>query len=170
MGREPSGSVGSSPRMRGALYCAPTSRPSGRIIPAYAGSTFSGLTTVLHQGDHPRVCGEHEPRSVITIMSIGSSPRMRGAQRIQARPGPVVGIIPAYAGSTPSDMSRIVLTGDHPRVCGEHNKNRFYKLVTAGSSPRMRGALFIITDKGGIEGIIPAYAGSTVQWSEGEIA
>ena len=72
---------GSSPRMRGArtaIFGRPT---SGRIIPAYAGSTYLHCDDVVVVQDHPRVCGEHEIFGYDGSGTVGSSPRMRGAHR-----------------------------------------------------------------------------------------
>ena len=96
-----SADAGSSPRMRGALG-RPRGHERGRgIIPAYAGSTWQANTRACMSRDHPRVCGEHDlPR--LTCGEIeGSSPRMRGAQWPTTRKVGALGIIPAYAGSTP---------------------------------------------------------------------
>ena len=58
--------------------------------------------------------------------------------------------------------SRIVLSDrDHPRVCGEHWRTIDFEVVLKGSSPRMRGAHYMNYDGEVMEGIIPAYAGST---------
>ena len=91
---------GSSPRMRGARDGIQALSALGRIIPAYAGSTWVLLCTVMICPDHPRVCGEHATTDVVATFCLGSSPRMRGALEnivisLQSR-----GIIPAYAGST----------------------------------------------------------------------
>ena len=51
--------VGSSPRMRGALAMGLRHRVRLRIIPAYAGSTYSTYQRSVVIWDHPRVCGEH---------------------------------------------------------------------------------------------------------------
>ena len=51
---------------------------------------------------------------------------------------------------------------DHPRGCGEHTAPSDAIGCVSGSSPRMRGALFIKTQMIHYEGIIPADAGSTV--------
>ena len=32
----------------------------------------------------------------------------------------IVGIIPAYAGNTVAQYASMAVTGDHPRICGEH--------------------------------------------------
>ena len=50
---------------------------------------------------------------------------------------------------------------DHPRVCGEHHGTTAAKSRAGGSSPRMRGALDALPDRGLCWWIIPAYAGST---------
>ena len=54
--------TGSSPRMRGAQHGGRPERLPGRIIPAYAGSTFIAKDVSDILGDHPRVCGEHGPQ------------------------------------------------------------------------------------------------------------
>ena len=94
-------------------------------------------------------------------MCEGSSPRMRGAPGSVLIAGGVVGIIPAYAGSTARSQSSTGFTWDHPRVCGEHSSSAFSFSKRLGSSPRMRGARpgHLAHDQG--HGIIPAYAGST---------
>ena len=93
--------------------------------------------------------------------TLGSSPRMRGAHQAGHHRHRVKGIIPAYAGSTNCCKPVRLAYRDHPRVCGEH-----FPRVEAigdykGSSPRMRGAHKPHLHAEGVEGIIPAYAGST---------
>ena len=53
------GTLGSSPRMRGARPQYHEDEDSYRIIPAYAGSTNRSHDRALASWDHPRVCGEH---------------------------------------------------------------------------------------------------------------
>ena len=132
---------GSSPRMRGAPSVGRRVDDVSRIIPAYAGSTSDILGYRSASEDHPRVCGEHledmEPWDVVW----GSSPRMRGAQYRTGKWRVIRGIIPAYAGSTPSPFCYPLVHRDHPRVCGEHESSTTSAVRVAGSSPRMRGAL-----------------------------
>ena len=90
------------------------------IIPAYAGSTMFRRLSLRPCKDHPRVCGEHNNSFCCSVMSLGSSPRMRGAQTCYRKPGCRQRIIPAYAGSTAQREPGKRQTGDHPRVCGEH--------------------------------------------------
>ena len=94
---------------------------------------------------------------------VGSSPRMRGALGELIVAIALVGIIPAYAGSTPRGPMPSGLCRDHPRVCGEHSHFRQWTASTGGSSPRMRGALADEIDAELLGRIIPAYAGSTAR-------
>ena len=66
---------------------------------------------------------------------------MRGALGTRHRKDKIMGIIPAYAGSTGTSQKPSNHNGDHPRVCGEHLTAIDPALWPAGSSPRMRGAL-----------------------------
>ena len=155
---------GSSPRMRGALSELSGYRGPARIIPAYAGSTGGYWLVRVNRGDHPRVCGEHLGNKVGSDGLEGSSPRMRGARpvgwsRLRSR-----GIIPAYAGSTRSSLTLLVVQKDHPRVCGEHRRCPWSRWMAAGSSPRMRGAPDKYEEVSDFYRIIPAYAGSTYKW------
>ena len=131
---------GSSPHTRGARVSGRTCTRSGRIIPAYAGSTSSNTALCHRARDHPRIRGEHRRRPVADLPRGGSSPHTRGARH----PGEVrpkrPGIIPAYAGSTrwkkcDSDFGR-----DHPRIRGEHITRAGRLRSPRGSSPHTRGA------------------------------
>ena len=132
---------GSSPRMRGAPISCCARRSKAGIIPAYAGSTHDLSSHYRSFQDHPRVCGEHEQRRLVAGPHVGSSPRMRGAQRAQCGAEVVDGIIPAYAGSTQRGRAVRIGGRDHPRVCGEHRGSVVLGATEGGSSPRMRGAL-----------------------------
>ena len=92
--------LGSSPRMRGALPCRKAWRALSGIIPADAGSTRHSLHPWWAHADHPRGCGEHLVRDYGDPHQKGSSPRMRGA--LVRIPACVADgrIIPADAGST----------------------------------------------------------------------
>ncbi len=53
------------------------------------------------------------------------------------------------------------MTRDHPRACGEHVTVPQDAILTAGSSPRLRGTLVAYADFAAEHGIIPALAGNT---------
>ena len=134
--------TGSSPRMRGTRLVPLGFSGGGGIIPAYAGNTMITLSGKSSNGDHPRVCGEHQKPTPATITVKGSSPRMRGTLSAAREVGVEAGIIPAYAGNTTCRKWRNTWMRDHPRVCGEHQSQIGAHLRTLG--------------------IIPAYAGNTL--------
>ena len=111
--------------------------------------------------DHPRIRGEHVDWTTVTSSVAGSSPHTRGAH---PRGGPGdrrAWIIPAYAGSTSRACPIRRLSGDHPRIRGEHGTNTAGDFARPGSSPHTRGARCFAAYGDGRLGIIPAYAGST---------
>ena len=112
--------LGSSPRMRGTRDDQRHADIVQRIIPAYAGNTMIFVSIRFMSWDHPRVCGEHLAFIRFWAVNLGSSPRMRGTlvrRNVRFLP---YGIIPAYAGNTPSRNLTATWSRDHPRVCGEH--------------------------------------------------
>ena len=133
--------AGSSPHTRGARAHR-LLKPSGVcIIPAYAGSTTSSPTRWRRPKDHPRIRGEHFPKSLDETAKSGSSPHTRGARSARA-----------------SGWGSVA---DHPRIRGEHPTPPGPATWTPGSSPHTRGARVHVFDDGVCRGIIPAYAGST---------
>ena len=99
--------TGSSPRMRGAPRNTDRRGFRQGIIPAYAGSTGPQRGLRFDDGDHPRVCGEHLVLDTRDLRTSGSSPRMRGALPTISCICVVIGIIPAYAGSTANTQSEL---------------------------------------------------------------
>ena len=152
---------GSSPHTRGARRQGASPGPSGRIIPAYAGSTFRIRTMARCRTDHPRIRGEHHLLMAPTRFWQGSSPHTRGARGAR-RPGAFdCGIIPAYAGSTRVRDGGLMAAEDHPRIRGEHTASHGLRGASGGSSPHTRGARPRRTATFSRRRIIPAYAGST---------
>ena len=153
--------AGSSPRVRGTRLRDRPPHPRPGIIPACAGNTGFYRVHTKDVGDHPRVCGEHPGTMVLTWYLRGSSPRVRGTlAEVEVVHDPL-GIIPACAGNTRRGMWSGRRCWDHPRVCGEHEREFAVVRFDTGSSPRVRG-----TRRGRIShhartGIIPACAGNT---------
>ena len=131
------------------------------IIPADAGSTGINSACQIDGWDHPRGCGEHVSTNMPTLISAGSSPRMRGAPDSLCQPIPGIGIIPADAGSTDEAQELRADYADHPRGCGEHLFQYSVAARRVGSSPRMRGAPHDHASGVVQNRIIPADAGST---------
>ena len=86
---------------------------------------------------------------------------MRGALASTVLLAILFGITPAYAGSTRHQKGCHYRSQDHPRVCGEHYFSRSFLGLRMGSPPRMRGALTLRRCALAVNGITPAYAGST---------
>ena len=135
------GQAGSSPHTRGARGQLAGRADDGRIIPAYAGSTYQGHPRDRLVRDHPRIRGEH------ALLRQASDSKLR--------------IIPAYAGSTYLPKEADIFEGDHPRIRGEHEADDDIRVYYYGSSPHTRGAP--LDRERCLRGarIIPAYAGST---------
>ncbi len=114
---------GSSPRMRGT-----------RTIPL-SPKTFAPV--------HPRACGELLSRPSATTVMIGSSPRMRGTHPIHSPHQAGGRFIPAHAGNSLIADDYGTATTVHPRACGELVTRKQKTSPTIGSSPRMRGTLFL---------------------------
>ena len=152
---------GSSPHTRGAHQVTGVGLERERIIPAYAGSTRATACRWSRGPDHPRIRGEH-PRSCSTVaVSLGSSPHTRGARGPDHDRDWAVGIIPAYAGSTPPWSAGRPSPTDHPRIRGEHAVAIVKAAWEGGSSPHTRGAHRSDHPCHSRLRIIPAYAGST---------
>ncbi len=131
---------GSSPRMRGALMARLVLICMAGIIPADAGSTVRIHRWRKNRRDHPRGCGEHRYGMLRDKLTMGSSPRMRGALTMRDGMSYLERIIPADAGSTIFIRFSTSETQDHPRGCGEHLSISTNAVPMLGSSPRMRGA------------------------------
>ena len=132
---------GSSPRVRGAVHRKAIIKRLAGIIPARAGSSAKISLGRRLRRDHPRACGEQFLSNFLRKSSMGSSPRVRGAEARHAVDGVAVGIIPARAGSRSCHRRRPRHARDHPRACGEQLSRRGRHAVETGSSPRVRGAV-----------------------------
>ena len=153
--------TGSSPHTRGARVHVFDDGICRGIIPAYAGSTKVRIKQFRVCGDHPRIRGEHVAWHLQESSQLGSSPHTRGALPRGRDPHFRRGIIPAYAGSTPSSPARSRKRKDHPRIRGEHTLSEHSRTLVSGSSPHTRGAPRWESAMPRKARIIPAYAGST---------
>ena len=131
---------GSSPHVRGALQLPVDFRHIAGIIPACAGSTRRALLISPPRWDHPRMCGEHYQFTRHNLITVGSSPHVRGAHRLYSRNHASHGIIPACAGSTRKRIPVVMYRRDHPRMCGEHSLQQQKKKSTYGIIPACAGS------------------------------
>ena len=89
------------------------------ITPAYAGKSAPFLTLPGIAWDHPRVCGEKVLNAPCAVCLWGSPPRMRGKETCQKSDRLASRITPAYAGKSCARELLLIVSRDHPRVCGE---------------------------------------------------
>ena len=88
-------------------------------------------------------------------------PRMRGKQ-VDAPGNPQLRrITPAHAGKTKALAKQRQAVADHPRACGENDRDRILDLTDAGSPPRMRGKHIEEKQTELQRRITPAHAGKT---------
>ena len=150
------------PRIRGEHGSRAVRRPSrAGSSPHTRGALKSTSTAPETSEDHPRIRGEHAAAGVPSATACGSSPHTRGAPCSDGDCFDLVGIIPAYAGSTSVGCPPTVALADHPRIRGEHCSTGVTGAFDRGSSPHTRGARDHNVLFPARLGIIPAYAGST---------
>ena len=159
-GPEPCQSTaGSPPRVRGKVQSLCKNLERVGITPAYAGKRSACSPPSPHSRDHPRVCGEKPRIFFMSIRSAGSPPRMRG----KGQPLYIVvsesGITPACAGKSLVRELLLIVSRDHPRVCGEKMVSMIPHRRSRGSPPRVRGKVQPLGERGSQAGITPACAG-----------
>ena len=130
---------GSPPHLRGTLIGQYWTWIVPRITPASAGNTVICFSRSFCLWDHPRICGEHLQCLSLARLPHGSPPHLRGTPVSPQFDCENSGITPASAGNTSSGLLPIPLSGDHPRICGEHVSNFMHLFSRAGSPPHLRG-------------------------------
>ena len=94
-----------------------------------------------------------------TSVRSGSPPRVRGKSAALRDFYGIDGITPACAGKITRMTRRVILTRDHPRVCGENGLLKSSFATDKGSPPRVRGKCVDAINPLCVAGITPACAG-----------
>ena len=162
---KPAPPLGSPPRVRGKAKKRCRSCPLTRITPAYAGKRPAASAARSAKWDHPRVCGEKFRFILLSLLSSGSPPRVRGKAGGCRTAAASSGITPAYAGKSLLNTDNTTAARDHPRACGEKPPSCPEMSTNEGSPPRMRGKAQGQVMAGFAFGITPAYAGKSVHRS-----
>ena len=150
------------PRVCGAnLVWVPRMSQTSGSSPRVRGKHFVGIQNGTQVLDHPRVCGANRVDILPLFHVVGSSPRVRGKQAHCGGDELAERIIPACAGQTAVPDASSCLTADHPRVCGANSSSNAHNAPISGSSPRVRGKLWLRGVAALRSRIIPACAGQT---------
>lgn len=99
----------------------------------------------------------------------GSPPHVRGKVLVPAIKRFAQRITPAYAGKRDLVISESGDIEDHPRVCGEKQKDTHAAKEAKGSPPRMRRKVAYVLDFFQHVGITPAYAGKRLKRSRSTV-
>ena len=156
------GHHGSSPRVRGTPVGLLLGGGQVRFIPAGAGNASRGWRRCDRNPVHPRGCGERFHTNLFESHFLGSSPRVRGTLAAFVSRPLYLRFIPAGAGNARGSNRSAVVGAVHPRGCGERVAGEPVALVTAGSSPRVRGTQQRFELVPVVGRFIPAGAGNAV--------
>ena len=130
---------GSPPHAWGKRNLGVFARACTGITPAYAGKTFIAPQSLLQGWDHPRIRGENEKLSNVSVCHSGSPPHTRGKRFYAMNDFLLIGITPAYAGKTEMGLTLRPVCRDHPRIRGENCLHTSFKIPYSGSPPHTRG-------------------------------
>ena len=131
--------LGSPPRVRGEVINHRIADLENRITPACAGRSVLYTDAGQIKEDHPRVCGEKLLFLRHVRRNLGSPPRVRGEDLTKDGHKLRQRITPACAGRRSLRPSPVILSMDHPRVCGEKQWAVAGGRRGLGSPPRVRG-------------------------------
>ena len=137
---------GPSPREQGAGPPSLLAWPGGGNTPARAESSRRRTARIRSGQDHPRAYGEQEVFCVTSRMTVGPSPRRRGAVGPRVARDVDVGTILARAGSR--EQGGMVSVPSN----------------WSGTAPRIRQADAVEEGVGACAGNSPARAGSSPRW------
>ena len=90
-----------------------------RITPAHAGKRVPVHSAARCSWDHPRMCGEKSMSLCLWNTFPGSPPHVRGKENDTGIRKHKRGITPACAGKSSVRELLLIVSRDHPRMCGE---------------------------------------------------
>ena len=110
---------GSSPRVWGQVLDEVNELPLTGIIPTRVGTrTVVSYRRHLSK-DHPHACGDKVSLVKLSLLLLGSSPRVWGQAYLGYVGHPQVRIIPTRVGTSIAPKCGQRSQGDHPHACGD---------------------------------------------------
>ena len=125
------------------------------------GNTICLAAPVGSSRDHPHVCGEYSPISLVSSQLTVSPPRVWGIQKTNCQGVSAPRITPTCVGNTPPPPRRQYSIRDHPHVCGEYRQRGDFIDPASGSPPRVWGIQALLVANMGIIRITPTCVGNT---------
>ena len=153
------GMLGSPPHGRGKALSTLPVIFFFRITPALAGKRGAGRGWVHPSRDHPRVGGEKLMGRPRRSVGAESPPHRRGKAHHLDDITSERRITPAQAGKSKLALCTPSCPTDHPRACGEKNKELEGVWLPMGSPPHGRGKAFTAAKITVRHRITPAWAG-----------
>ncbi len=162
-------SIGSSPLVRGSARRVKRGRVAFRFIPARAGIGQMLMFSQVFGTVHPRSCGDRMQARIDALYNIGSSPLVRGSVRRALGSWSSMRFIPARAGIGSYHQTVTLSMPVHPRSCGDRQHRAIPFIITAGSSPLVRGSDCRASSATSESRFIPARAGiGRAKWRHGQ--
>ena len=129
--------------------------------PAYAGKTPVGSRARCADRKHPRLRGEDNGRSHVSLLLVETPPLTRGRPSQAATSDCRARNTPAYAGKTYRRAKEMYQHRKHPRLRGEDSSDLRRNFVVTETPPLTRGRPAWVAEAKPTKGNTPAYAGKT---------
>ena len=157
---------GSSPRVWGQeTHMTEYVFPIG-IIPTRMGTSRKYAKNHKQQKDHPHAYGDKVMILLLTVLALGSSPRVWGQEAPLLVCNDNIRIIPTRMGTSLLFCVEVFNLEDHPHAYGDKVFQVFLSSPKEGSSPRVWGQVQVrCTDMGHLR-IIPTRMGTRIKFKE----
>ena len=110
--------------------------------------------------DHPHAYGDKSSRTNTAQKILGSSPRVWGQGLTKHICKKRLRIIPTRMGTSDYIINKILIIWDHPHAYGDKLKSEVFLFKISGSSPRVWGQEFPMTEYEEEDRIIPTRMGT----------
>ena len=155
-------STGSSPRVWGQVFTSSKIHIIRRIIPTRVGTSCRIYDKARERGDHPHACGDKGTLKRLSVMFIGSSPRVWGQDCTLYTVLKCTRIIPTRVGTSGQVVCACVGMRDHPHACGDKGNEFLFIKSRLGSSPRVWGQVSALYFAINAFRIIPTRVGTSL--------
>ena len=132
-----------------------------RIIPTRVGTSIILSIIFLLPLNHPHACGDKTQIGYISMIELGSSPRVWGQDSNYIGNNSNRRIIPTRVGTRIQLQNSRRISTNHPHACGDKYACRGHTVFSLGSSPRVWGQVAPRAISKMLVGIIPTRVGTS---------